>query len=89
MLLCINSGRPWEYFITMPGESSATINQMCWPVIIAFALFQGSRDFTCELSLIGHRSTSPCFERQVSRKPNVSLIGVFVAPVVRSSPAAN
>ncbi len=53
------SSRPWEYFITMPGESSATINQMCWPVIIASALFQGSRDFTCELPLIGLWSTSP------------------------------
>lgn len=59
MLLIISSGRPWEYFITMPGDSCTIINQMCWPVIIASALFQGSRDFTCELSLVGHRSTSP------------------------------
>lgn len=59
MLLTINSRRPWGYFITMPGDSCTIINQMCWPVIIASALFQGSRDFTCELSLVGHRSRSP------------------------------
>lgn len=55
-----HSGRPWEYFITMPGEGSTTINQMCWPVIIASALSRGSRDFTRELPLIGLWRTRPC-----------------------------
>ena len=75
----------------MPGESSATINQMCWPVIIASALSQGSRDFAGEPPLIGlfGGPALVCFERQVSRKPNVSLIGAFLAPVARSTPAAN
>lgn len=55
-----HSGRPWECFITMPGESSATINHTCCPVIIASALSLGSRDFTLELPLIGRWRTSPC-----------------------------
>lgn len=60
MLSVSHSGRSWEYFITMLKECSFTINQMCWPVIIASALSQGSRDFTCALPFIAHWSTSPC-----------------------------
>lgn len=59
-LFASHSGRPWEFFITMPRGSGAPINQMCWPVIIASALSQGLGDFTRELPLIGLWSTSPC-----------------------------
>lgn len=91
MLLCISPGRPWEYFLTVPGDSNATANQMCKAVIIASCSLSGMPGFSLMnfLSLVTGAQTLVHFERQVSGELNVSIIGVFVAPTVYSSPAAN